>query len=767
MKVLYVEDDPMDADLTRRALQRAGLPLHLDVARSEADALDRLASGETYDVLLTDLHLPDGTGFSLLTYVREHYLPMAVVLITGQGDEETAVSALKAGANDYLVKREDYLTQLGSILQNAVQHYQVEVEISRRPLRVLYLETNLTDIDLTRQHFASHAPHIQLDVAQTPVQFMECLPAGPQPDLAKQEYDIILMDCRKHDLEVWELLKELRQQRALDLPIVMVTNQGDDELAAQTLRLGASDYVVKNPGYLFRLPGLLENAYHRTQLQREQTALRASEERFRRLAENAPDIIFRYRRLPSQGIEYISPAVETILGYPPEQFYQDISLVERVVHPDDLPSLNDFSDSPQPVNSLLLRFIRADGKVIWLEGRTVPIFDANGQHIAQEGILRDVTEQRRAQEQIQLQIRRLSGLRTIDTAITSNLDLRVTLNVLLEQVVNHLGVDAAMVLRFNPYTQTLEYLAGTGFRARRIEQLHLRLGEGLAGQAALQRRLLQLGNLQNYTGPKEDLEFEAIEGFSAYFCVPLVAKNQLKGVLEVFNRSPMDPDADWINFFETLAKQTAIAIDNIELFDNLQRANIELTLAYDITLEGWVRALDLRDKETQDHTQRVVDLTLRLARAAGISEASLQHVRRGALLHDIGKIGIPDNILHKAGPLTAEEWEIMRMHPVYAYNLLAPIEYLRLALDIPYCHHEWWNGTGYPRNLRGEQIPLAARLFSVVDVWEALSSDRPYRRAWDKAHVLEYITAQSGIQLDPRAVELFLKLLEEHSIEHP
>jgi len=212
---------------------------------------------------------------------------------------------------------------------------------------------------------------------------------------------------------------------------------------------------------------------------------------------------------------------------------------------------------------------------------------------------------------------------------------------------------------------------------------------------------------------------------------------------------------------EALAGQAAIAIDNATLFDDLQRSNVELALAYDTTLEGWSRALDLRDKETEGHTQRVAEMTLKLARAMGFSEDELVQVRRGALLHDIGKMGVPDAILLKPGKLTDEEWEIMRRHPVYAYKLLRPIAYLRPALDIPYFHHEKWDGTGYPRGLKGAQIPLAARLFAVVDVWDALRSDRPYRRGWPEEKVRDHIRSLAGTHFDPQVVEEFLSLRDE------
>ena len=202
-------------------------------------------------------------------------------------------------------------------------------------------------------------------------------------------------------------------------------------------------------------------------------------------------------------------------------------------------------------------------------------------------------------------------------------------------------------------------------------------------------------------------------------------------------------------------------MDNTSLFEGLQRSNVELTLAYDATIEGWSRALDLRDKETEGHTQRVTELTLRLARAMRIAEPELALIRRGALLHDIGKMGVPDSILLKPGPLTDEEWAVMRQHPAHAYNMLAPIGFLRSALSIPHCHHEKWDGTGYPRGLKGEAIPLAARIFAVADVWDALRSDRPYRPGWPPEKVREHIRAESRTHFDPLVVDVFLRLMEE------
>jgi putative nucleotidyltransferase with HDIG domain len=340
-------------------------------------------------------------------------------------------------------------------------------------------------------------------------------------------------------------------------------------------------------------------------------------------------------------------------------------------------------------------------------------------------------------------------------AITASLDLRVTLRVLLDQVILTLEVDAADVLLLNQLTQTLEYTARRGFHTGSLRKSSIRLGEGFAGRAALERRIISFSNLDELQAAETTHSHLPGEAFSAYFAVPLIAKGQVKGVLEVFHRSPVNPDPEWHEFLETLAGQAAIAIDNAVLFNDLQRSNTELILAYDTTLEGWARALELRDKETIGHTQRVTEMTLALAKTMKMTEAELVHVRRGALLHDIGKMGIPDSILLKPGPLTEEEWAIMRRHPLYAYEMLSPITYLRPALAIPYCHHERWDGSGYPRALRGDEIPLAARMFAVADVWDALRSDRPYRPAMSKHEALAHISAHSGTHFDPEVVKVF------------
>jgi PAS domain S-box-containing protein len=364
-------------------------------------------------------------------------------------------------------------------------------------------------------------------------------------------------------------------------------------------------------------------------------------------------------------------------------------------------------------------------------------------------------------EQAQQQLRQLQSLRTIDLAISASVSLPVTLGIVVDQVRAQLDVAAADILLADPLDHTLTFAAGDGFRTMLARQLRVRLGEGLVGQAALEHRSVRLSVAPTTEGDYIRGALLAAEGFVGYAAVPLVVKGHLLGLLEVFHRAPLRRDAAWYAFLEALAGQTAIAVEHNTLFATIQRSHTELLLAYDTTLEGWARALELRDNETQGHSQRVTALTVRLARVLGMSEEVVVQLRRGALLHDIGKMGVPDAILHKPGPLTVEEWAVMRRHPDAALTLLAPIAFLQPALDIPHYHHERWDGSGYPRGLRGNQIPLAARVFAVIDVWDALTNDRPYRRAMPVAEARAYLQAQAGVLFDPDVVAALLQVLDD------
>ncbi len=489
--------------------------------------------------------------------------------------------------------------------------------------------------------------------------------------------------------------------------------------------------------------------------ERAEEALERSEGLYRALAESARDVIFIVDR--NGTLRYVNRAGARRLGRRPEAL-EGRPLAEVLppeLHAAQQPHLDAVFASGGPT-SFQGRLPRAEGD-LWFDTLLTPL-GGEAQPGAVLAVARDITEGVRARERIDLQVSRLSALHTIDEAITSSLDLGLTLEILLAHVTAQLGVDAAAVLLLDAPTLTLEYAAGRGFRTGGIKASRLRLGDGHAGRAALERATVFVPDVA--AAGERFVRFPLLQGedFVAYAAVPLVAKGEVKGVLEVFRRAPLDPDPEWMPFLEAISAQAAIAIDNASLFSRLQRSNAELTLAYDATLEGWGRALEFRDEETEGHTERVTEMTLRLARAMGVNETDLVQVRRGSFLHDIGKIGIPDRVLLKPEPLTEEEWAVMRRHPEHAFRLLHPIRFLRPALDIPYAHHERWDGTGYPRGLKGEQIPLAARIFSVVDVWDALVSDRPYHRAWPKEKIRDHLRSQAGTAFDPAVVEAFLAM---------
>jgi len=490
----------------------------------------------------------------------------------------------------------------------------------------------------------------------------------------------------------------------------------------------------------------------KAELEREQ-----SEKSLRKIIDLVPHFIFakdiagNYILANQAVAEAFGTSVENLTGKTDANF-MDINDEVRHFREKDAEVINSGKTLVIPEE----RLTDAEGKTRLLQTVKIP-YDYLGQKTGVLGVSVDITEQKKAEQQIQLQLNRMRSLNEIGQAVTSSLNVQISLNFLLDEVLAQRDVDAASFLLFNAVDQTLEYSNGKGFRTSLINEVHLALGEGLAGKVGKNRKILHIpdihvARLESTTMPLF-VEEEVVE----YIGVPLVSKGALKGVLEIYNRIPRNPDKEWMNYLETLGNQAALAIDNAQLFEAMQISHQELITAYDATITGWSHALDLRDRETEGHSQRVTSLTLSLASTLNISREEQVHYRRGALLHDIGKLGIPDSILLKPGKLTDEEWEIMKMHPTYAYQMLSPIRYLRNAIDIPYCHHEKWDGSGYPRGLVGEQIPISARIFAVVDVWDALNSDRPYRGKWKEKEIYDYLREQKGKHFEPKMVDLFLK----------
>jgi len=355
----------------------------------------------------------------------------------------------------------------------------------------------------------------------------------------------------------------------------------------------------------------------------------------------------------------------------------------------------------------------------------------------------------------------LEILQTISTALRVAKTLDEALPIILDQLINLLDVGSALLDILDPSNGEIVTELAHGVWAP-ITGMRTPRNVGVSGH------VISTGQPYITTDLVADglvVRPDLVGGLNAAACVPIIAQHQPIGALWVGRKTAITKEE--VTLLTTLGEMVGNTIRRMSLheqterlLEDLQASNMELTQAYDTTLEGWAKALELRDKETEGHSRRVTELTLQLARYIGIHESEMPNIHHGVLLHDIGKMGVPDQVLKKTGPLSDEDWVEMRKHPQYAYDLLYPIMYLRPALDIPYCHHEHWDGSGYPRGLKGNAIPLPARIFAVVDVWDALTNDRPYRKAWTKEKTVAYIKEQSGVYFDPRVVEKFLEMID-------
>ena len=495
-------------------------------------------------------------------------------------------------------------------------------------------------------------------------------------------------------------------------------------------------------------------------------ALQESDEKFRRLVEHLPTVVYLKKFGDSRPATYVSPQIETILGYTPTEWLADPKLWLKSLHPEDrqqvLAQTADTDQSHKPFD-MEYRMHTRDGHLVWVHDEAILVNDLKGEPQFWQGIMLDITERKRAETEIHQRLSELEVLYQSGLALGQLVKPKVIAQKMIDLLDQKMDWHHTAVRLYDPQNETLELLVFnqpnlTTREERAAVEQRLKTSVtnshgGFSGWVVQHGEAVRSNDLQN------DLRyFETFPGLQSGLYVPIKIAERVIGVISIESEQAQAFSESDERLAITLATQAAIAIEHAQFFESLKRSNMDLELAYDATIEGWSHALDLRDKETEGHSLRVTEMTVSFARNFGLSEAELVQVRWGALLHDIGKMGVPDGILLKPGPLTEEEWVLMRQHPRFAYNLLSPIRHLRLALDIPYCHHEKWDGTGYPRELKGEQIPLTARIFAVVDVWDALRSDRPYRAAWAEEKVNEHILALSGTQFDPHVVDVFLQV---------
>ncbi len=787
IRILYVDDSPLDRELVRDALEKEHSGFEVIEAASRSAFESILAKGD-FDLVLSDFNILGFEGLQVLEAVHAKDPGLPVIIVTGTGSEQVAAEAIKRGAADYVIKTPAHIQRLPHTIHAALEEKQTKQALRESDARYRRLHESMRDCfgqvnmagefvdvnpafldmlgysreELLGMHYTDITPprwhKLEQEIVDTQIL------ASGYSDIYEKEYikkdgsvipvelrTFLVRDAQGNPACMWAIVRDITERK-----------QAEQEIHRRLM-----DLQVLYESSL-GLSSLLTPAA---------------------IGQKVIDILQEYldwhhavvRLKPEQGdeLEVIGYAAP---GLTPKNYAAEIkrlnSLVGQVgqgmtgwvvqhgqgVRSGDLPSDPRYIETYPGIRSGLYAPMIAGEKVIGniaIESETAEAFNDLDERLLATlaKIIANAIHRSRLREQTEHQLERLRALRVIDQAISASFDLNITLDIFLKNAVSQLNVDAALLLLYNPAMSTLEYAAESGFRSNSVRKIHLRLGEQGAGQVALERQLLSIPDLRKVEKPLVHPELAADEGFVSYHAAPLIVKGQIKGVLEVFQRTLLEPDEEWLAFLETLAGQAAIGIDNNQLFENLQRSNFELAIAYDETIEGWSKAMDLRDQETEGHTQRVTRLTQQMGAFIGMNESEFVQIRRGALLHDIGKMGVPDRILLKPGELTAEEWASMRQHPRLAYDMLSPITYLRQALDIPYCHHEKWDGTGYPRGLKGKGIPLSARIFAVVDVYDALTSDRPYRKAWSTEKTLDYIREQSGKHFDPEVIETFLKVI--------
>lgn len=503
----------------------------------------------------------------------------------------------------------------------------------------------------------------------------------------------------------------------------------------------------------------------RTNLQLRQLAIQESEQKYHMLIDQSSDAIY---------VEYRGRFVITNQKFN-EMFgigrddkeITSIGFIQFVL-PASRPLVKDIQRQISDGKSDHLRYEFSartkDGREIELEASTSALPYSDGMAI--QSIVRDITERKRTEQAEREQRILAEALRDSVSALNNTLEV--------DEVIDRIFSNASKVVPFQ--AATIMLLEGTGKR-----QAHIVASFGYHQHGEQERAQKQSFSLSEYQNLKRMFDSgqplvisdtlhspyrtasPEIRWVRSYAGAPIRVQGNVIGFLNLEVDIPNYYNQTHADRLQAFADQAGVAIHNAQLLTDLRKSRDELYDSYETTLEGWSKALELRDYETEGHTQRVMDMTMKLAESYGITGSDLLHIRYGTLLHDIGKIGIPDSILFKPGPLDEEEWVVMRRHPVYAKRILAHIPYLQDSLEIPYSHHEKWDGTGYPNGLKGEEIPLAARLFAVVDVWDGLRSNRHYRSGWPEADVVQYIREQSGKHFDPQVVEVFLKLLEKQN----
>lgn len=567
MRVLYIEDSSADADLARRVLARSAPQVELTHADTLARGLEYLAESEPFDLVLCDLALPDGSGLEVLSHVRENGLPIAVVMLTGSGDQDSAVAALKAGADDYLVKRNDYLDHLADSIDAALARRRGAADWQGRGLRVLYVEHNGFDADLLARHLAEHAPHIRLTVSSTADEALDLLPAGPDESTA---FDVILTDYRLPGMDGLELVRTLRRVRRLDLPIVLITGQGSEDLAAKALGMGIDDYLAKHEGYLFEVAAILEKVQRQAELKRERETLRATSDRLSRLIDASPTIL--YSLSLDAGVPratWVSENITRHLGYTVSEALQPGWWASKL-HADDRAAAIARSASLSAIESLVheYRFADAHGQTRWIRDQLRLVRAADGQPQEAVGVWLDVTTEKRDEvlqrARVAVLDEVLSGRALADILADlarrlEELDQDMLVSILLIDTDGKLHTAAAPSL-------PADYNAA-------VDGLTPGEGHGSCGTAAWLGKPVIVSEIEHHPYWQPYLAIARKAGLAACWSIPLKDDTgRVIGTFGIYHRRPRAPGAAELALMEEFGRLTSLAIIKVRDREALKQA---------------------------------------------------------------------------------------------------------------------------------------------------------------------------------------------------
>lgn len=747
-RILSIEDNPDDAFLILHLLKANFPNAECTQVSGKAELLALISGDYRPDLVLSDWSLPQFNGLAALEIIRAQGIEVPFIIVSGKIGEEAAIAAIRRGVYDYVLK--DNLGRLPTAIHHALEYYENEKKAKIHNALIALQATALRVAPAAIAVFDSGGSVEWVNPA------FEELTGYGSADLLGRDIGESCAAARALPLETIRNGSETDKER-------MYTGIDKKKNGELYFEEGRFCPVIDQDGTLSHFVVIRKDVTLGEQRKKElELDLLLSMV----LAQaKSPEglclsvISFLGEQFPGShnSIQLFTDGKSTSVKEFGERFF-DKALVARKERIDSADSATPSVGYGEYRYSMKMDDIDIAQLRIGFPQNSP--FDQEKLFEALASQIEVVLQRMIAQQKISAQMRNISFLKLISRTINVDMDFETVVGPLLRKIQRFLDCDAIALFLIDRESGTLRCRAQSGFHTGIVDHASISYGQPYVGIAAEEQRIVSVSSFADLDAQTPLFGLVKAENFISQSCAPVLVAGKSIGVLEVFQRKTYSPNSEWFILFDAIATQMGLALDYNSINSDLQQAYLDLELSYEATIEGWSAAMDYRDQETEGHSKRVTSLALSLAARLGISEEEITAIRRGALLHDVGKIGIPDSILKKPGPLDEKEWALMKQHPRIAYEMLSRIPYLKDSLDIPLYHHEKWDGTGYPDGLKGDKIPLMARLFSVIDVFDALTSDRPYRKAWDKEKTLRYLREQSGVQFDPSIVEAFISMIE-------